>query len=321
MQVLVTGGAGFIGSHLTAALVAAGHDVRVLDNLSSGKRENLAGLPVELIVGDVAAMDDVETAVAGCDLVFHQAALVSVPRSIQEPELNQRSNVTGTFNLFEAARRAGVRRVVYASSAAVYGNLPGLPKREDSPLQLITPYAAAKRIAEVMAESYRAAYDMELVGLRYMNVFGPRQDPSSPYSGVLSIFCRAAVAGQGVNIFGDGEQTRDFVYVADVVQANLRAATTPARRLPTNPLFNVGRGQQTSLNQIVVLLSGITTRPIPINYQSERPGDIKHSVADIRAAREMLGYTPETAVADGLQATLDWFQAQSEGMLGAVGFV
>lgn len=307
MRILVTGGAGFIGSHLTAALTADGAQVRVLDDFSSGQRENLAGLPVELIVGDVAEMDVVQTAVANCDLIFHQAALVSVPRSVTEPELNQHSNVTGTFNIFEAARQAGVKRIVYASSAAVYGNRPGLPKRETDPLQLITPYAAAKRTAEIMAESYNAAYGMEIIGLRYMNVFGPRQDPSSPYSGALSIFCQAAIAGQGVTIFGDGEQTRDFVYVGDVVQANLRAAALPNGRLPDTPVFNVGRGQQTSLNQIVAMLSEITGRPIHTAYQSERPGDIKHSVADISLAQGKLGFMPETAVKEGLRLTMDWF--------------
>lgn len=308
MRVLITGGAGFIGSHLAAALAAEGAQVRVLDDLSSGKRENLAGLPVELVVGDVAKMDVVETAVANCDLIFHQAALVSVPRSIREPELNQHSNVTGTFNIFEAARKAGVKRVVYASSAAVYGNLPGLPKHENDALQLLTPYAAAKRTAEIIAESYNAAYGMEIVGLRYTNVFGPRQDPSSPYSGVLSIFCRAAIAGHGITIFGDGEQTRDFIYVADVVQANLRAAQLPTNRLTHLPVFNVGRGRQTSLNQIVTMLSDIVGQPIPVVYKPERPGDIKHSVVDIGLARERLGFVPGTAVHEGLRATLNWFK-------------
>ncbi|MCP4424108.1 MAG: NAD-dependent epimerase/dehydratase family protein [Chloroflexi bacterium] len=309
MRVLVTGGAGFIGSHLAAALTADGAQVRALDNLSGGKRENLADLPVELIVGDVADMEMVKTAVSGCDLIFHQAAYVSAPRSLEEPDLNHRSNVTGSFNLFEAARQAGVKRVVFASSAAVYGNLPGLPKRENDPLQLLTPYAAAKRMNEIMAENYNAAYGMEIVGLRYMNVFGPRQDPSSSYSGVLSIFCQAAIARRGVTIYGDGEQTRDFVYVADVVQANLRAAATPSAQLPPRPVFNVGRGRQTSLNEIVAMLSEIVGQPIPATYAAERAGDIKRSVADIGLAQDSLGFKPETAVAAGLQATLNWFRA------------
>lgn len=313
MHILVTGGAGFIGSHLAAALVAAGHQVRALDDLSSGHRENLAGLPVELIVGNVGEMAAVETAVTGIDLIFHQAALASVPRSIKEPQLNYKSNVAGTFNVFEAARQAGIKRIVYASSAAVYGQLPGLPKREDSPLQLLTPYAAAKSMGENLAASYNAAYGMEIVSLRYMNIFGPRQDPASPYSGVLSIFCQAVVDGSGVTIFGDGEQTRDYVYISDVVQANLRAAAVPFDRISDSPVYNVGSGQQTSLNEIIALLSQLAGRPIPVTYQMERFGDIRHSLADIRLAQEKLGFRAETAVLTGLEKTLAWFQIQNKG--------
>lgn len=312
MQVLVTGGAGFIGSHLTAALVDGGAQVRVLDNLSSGSRRNLAGVPVTFIEGDVADFDAVRPAVSGCDLVFHHAALVSAPLSLEEPALNHRSNVTGTFNLFEAARQAGVQRIVYASSAAVYGNLPKLPKHEDDELAPITPYAAAKRMNEVLAATYRAAYGLESVGLRYMNVFGPRQDPSSPYSGVLSIFCRAAVNGDGCTIYGDGRQSRDFVYVDDVVAVNLLAAKVPASRLPAAAIFNVGRGQQTNLNQIVAMLGEIVKRPLPVVYQDERPGDIKHSVADIGRAKDALGFRPQTTVLAGLRATLAWFRARED---------
>lgn len=311
MRVLVTGGAGFIGSHLTEALLAEGATVRVLDNLSTGNRRNLAGLGVELIEGDVADWETVRSAVSGCTLVCHQAALVSVPRSLEQPELNHRSNVTGTFNVFEAARQAGARRVVYASSAAVYGDLPQLPKRETAPLNPITPYGAAKRTSEVLAGTYAAAYGLELVGLRYMNVFGPRQDPSSPYSGFLSIVCRAALENRGITIYGDGEQTRDFVYVADVVQANLRAARIPANRLPDEPVFNVGRGEQTSLNRILAMLQEIVERPLPVTYSAERPGDIKRSVADISRARQILGFEPETTLKEGLQATLAWFEADN----------
>lgn len=308
MQVLVTGGAGFIGSHLAAALAAQGHQVRVLDNLSSGRRENLAGAAVELVVGDIRDWVVVETAVSGCDLVFHQAALVSVPQSIAEPRQNHQVNVDGTFHVFEAARQAGVRRVIYASSAAVYGNLPGLPKRESDPLAPISPYAAAKLMNETMAQAYTAVYGMELIGLRYMNVFGPRQDPSSPYSGVLSIFCRAAISGRGVTIFGDGAQTRDFVYVADVVQANLRAAQADWSQLGKQQVFNVGRGQQTSLNQIVVILEEIVGQPMPVQHGPERPGDIKHSIADIQAAQKSFAFDPQVSVADGLRETVAWFR-------------
>lgn len=308
MQVLVTGGAGFIGSHLAAALAAQGHQVRVLDNLSSGRRENLTGAAVELVVGDIRDLAVVETAVSGCDLVFHQAALVSVPQSIAEPRQNHQVNVDGTFHVFEAARQAGVRRVIYASSAAVYGNLPGLPKRESDPLAPISPYAAAKLMNETMAQAYTAVYGMELIGLRYMNVFGPRQDPSSPYSGVLSIFCHAAISGRGVTIFGDGAQTRDFVYIADVVQANLRAAQADWSQLGEQQVFNVGRGQQTSLNQIVAILEEIVEQPIPVQHGPERPGDIKHSVADIQAAQKSLAFDPQISVADGLRETVAWFR-------------
>lgn len=311
MKVLVTGGAGFVGSHLVRALINDGHDVRVLDNLSTGKRENLAGVSVELIVGDVAEWEVVQTAVSNTDLIFHQAALVSVPQSIQEPQLNHASNVTGTFHVFEAARLAGVRRVVYASSAAVYGNLPNLPKKESDPLAPITPYAMAKRFGEQLAAVYALSYGMEFVGLRYMNIFGPRQDPASPYSGVLSIFCRKALAGKPLIIHGDGEQTRDFVYVADVVRANLLAATVRLESGQT-AVYNIGRGEQTSLNQIVAALAQIVEHPIEVQHQQPRAGDIKHSVADMTLARNELGFVPETAVKEGLEMTLDWFRVTNE---------
>ncbi|MDQ4076258.1 MAG: SDR family oxidoreductase [Chloroflexota bacterium] len=310
MKILVTGGAGFIGSHLTAALVSQEHAVTVFDNLSTGKRANLAGLPVTFVEGDVADFDTLARAVEGCELLFHQAAMVSVPRSIDEPDLNHRSNVTGTFHVFEAARQAGVRRVVYASSAAIYGDEPTLPKRETSVIAPLTPYGAAKYMAEVYATAYAASYpEMEFVGLRYMNVFGPRQDPSSPYSGVLSIFCQAVLNGRSCTIFGDGEQTRDFVYVSDVVQANLLAATVPLDG--GAEVFNIGRGAATSLNQIVAVLDQLTLEPVKVTYAPARHGDIRHSVADISRAQTALGYSPEVTVVEGLRATLDWFSTQN----------
>jgi UDP-glucose 4-epimerase len=310
MRVLVTGGAGFIGSHLVTALVTEGATVRVLDNLSSGSRDNLRGLPAELIEGDIADWEQVQAAMAGCDLVFHQAALVSVPYSIEDPLSTYRTNVTGTFNVFEAARQADIRRVVYASSSAVYGNLPDLPKREETRLAAISPYAATKQMNEVLAGSYTVSYGMELVGLRYMNVFGPRQDPSSPYSGVLSIFCQGAINGRQCTIYGDGEQTRDFIFVADVVRANLLSSRVAASRLPPAAVFNVGRGEQTSLNQIVDMLIELTNKRFPIVYGEERPGDIKHSVADTHQARALLDFTAQTSVLEGLRQTLDWFASQ-----------
>ena len=308
MQVLVTGGAGFIGSHLVTALVAQGDSVRVLDNFRTGKRENLIGLAVELVEGDIGDWATVTAAVTHCDLIFHLAALVSVPESVKNPHLNQRINVTGTFNLFEAARLAGVKRVVYSSSSAVYGNLPQLPAREDSPPAPISPYGAAKWINEITAESYRTTFGLEAIGLRYMNVFGPRQDSSSPYSGVLSIFCRAAINSSAVTIYGDGSQTRDFVFVEDIVHANLLAAQLPASQIPPQPIFNVGRGEETTINKIVEILSELVRHSIPTIYAPERPGDITRSVADISRAQAALGFQPQVPVLDGLNTTLDWFR-------------
>lgn len=310
MQVLVTGGAGFIGSHLAAALVARGDSVRVLDNFRTGKRENLADLAVELVEGDIGDEAVVQAAVADCDLIFHLAAMVSVPESVKTPKLNHHINVTGTFNVFEAARIAGVKRVVYSSSSAVYGDLPHLPAREGYVPHPISPYGAAKLMNEIIAESYRTSFGLDALGLRYMNVFGPRQDPSSPYSGVLSIFCRAAINGTGVTIYGDGQQTRDFVFVEDVVQANLLAAQLPSKQIPDQPVFNVGRGQSTAINDIVEMLGELTHQAIPITYAPERLGDIKHSVADISQAQTILSYYPQVTVLDGLKATLDWFHLE-----------
>lgn len=306
MQVLVTGGAGFIGSHLAVALLRRGDQVRVLDNLSSGQRANLDGLPVELVVGDVRDWETVRQAVQGCDLVFHQAALVSVPRSLAEPRLNHDVNVTGTFHVFEAARQAGIRRVVFASSAAVYGDAPALPASEaDRPVPL-TPYAVAKLANEQLAAVYTRSYGTEFVGLRYFNVFGPRQDPTSPYSGVLSIFCRAAVAGEGVTIYGDGRQTRDFVYVSDVVAANLAAANLA--HVDETAVYNVGCGQQISLLEVVVQLRASTGQPLPASHAPARQGDIRHSLADTSQAAARLGFRAQTSFPAGLRETVAWFR-------------
>lgn len=305
MRILITGGAGFIGSHLAEALVSEGNKVRVIDNFSSGKTANLEHLNVEIIEGDVADFTIVQGAVDGCNLVFHQAALVSVPLSITNPLLNHQSNVTGTANVFEAARQAGVRRVVYASSAAVYGNAPSLPKRESDRPDPVSPYAAAKLSGELQAAAYFHSFGLETVGLRYFNVFGPRQDPSSPYSGVLSIFCQAALNQGQVTVHGDGNQTRDFVFVSDVVRANLKAAQVDFERLERPTVFNIGRGEQTSLNQVLDFLVKIRGQPLAVEYGSPRAGDIRHSVADISAARTHLGFEPQISVEEGLQQTLD----------------
>jgi UDP-glucose 4-epimerase len=308
MNTLITGGAGFIGSHLAAALVQQGHNVRVLDNLSTGRMENLAGLSLDFVQGDLADFDTVLRAVSGCDLVFHQAAMVSVPRSLSDPMQNHENNVTGTFHIFEASRRSGVKRVVYASSAAVYGDEPSLPKQENSIIAPLSPYGAAKYIAEIYANSYAAAYRKQItfVGLRYMNVFGPRQNPSSPYSGVLSIFCQAALQGNLCRVYGDGEQTRDFVYVSDVVLANLLAGD--ATLAQPSSVFNIGRGEATSLNQVIKLLNELLAEPLKVVYEEPRRGDIRHSVADIQLAAGHLGYAPQVEFRDGLKYTLKWFQ-------------
>lgn len=305
MQVLVTGGAGFIGSHLVDALVARGDRVRILDNLVTGSEDNL-NPAAEFVHGDVADWQTVQAAVDGCDLIFHQAAMVSVPHSIDDPTLNHNTNVTGTFHLFEAARQAGIRRVVYATSCSVYGNRPGLPKRESDPPAPISPYAAAKLMTEQYAAAFNACYDIECIGLRYMNVYGPRQNPGSPYSGVLSIFAQRSMAGRGVTIYGDGEQTRDFVNVQDIVRANLLAST--AAFDPDNTIFNIGRGEQTSLNQIIDTLQTIIGTDIPVTYGDARLGDIRHSVADIGLARATLGFEPVVDLKRGLAETLAWFR-------------
>ena len=308
MKVLVTGGAGFIGSHLARALIERGDQVTLFDNFSTGKRENIDDIQseIDLIEGDIREFSLIAAAAKGCDVIFHQAALVSVPVSIKDPLLNHTINVSGTNNVLEAARLGGVKRVVYASSAAVYGDLPNLPKREEDALGLISPYAAAKYMNEVMAQNYTQVYGLETIGLRYMNVFGPYQDPSSPYSGVLSIFVKAAKTDGRCKIYGDGEQTRDFIFVSDVVEANLRASNLLTDHFPKSPIFNVGSGKQISLNQIVKIINELRGEPMSVAYESARPGDIRHSVADIKKARQFLGFQPSVDISTGLRSTFEW---------------
>ncbi len=305
LPVLVTGGAGFIGSHLVDTLIARGDRVRVLDNFTTGRRENLAAVAgaIELIEGDVRDWETIRRAAAGCDLIFHLAALVSVPRSIQEPALNHEINVTGTFHVLEAARQAGIRRVVYASSAAVYGDNQNLPLNESEPPAPLAPYGAAKLINEQTAAVYNRTYGLEAIGLRYFNVIGPRQDPASPYSGVLTIFCERLLAGRPLAIHGDGRQSRDFVDVADVVQANLLAAGLPAERAAER-LFNVASGVQTDLRALVRLLADHLEREPVIETGPPRDGDIRHSRADIGRARAVLGFEPRVAIADSISRIL-----------------
>lgn len=306
MRFLVTGGAGFIGSHLVEELLQKNHQVRVLDNFSTGKRENLAfagGRPeLEIIEGDIRDRDTVRSVLSGVDGAFHEAALVSVPASVERPDLSFEINARGTFNLFEAARQTGVRRIVYASSAAVYGDNDQLPLAENTTTSPRSPYGLDKLYTEQLGALYHALYGQEMFALRYFNVFGPRQDPKSPYSGVISIFMDQIGSGTSPTIFGDGEQTRDFVYVGDVVQANLKAMFTKSTGFR---VFNVGCGRQTSLNQLFGELKTLTGSPLMPRYAEPRLGDIRHSLADISAIRQELGYAPAFSIAQGLRLLLD----------------
>ena len=301
--ILVTGGCGFIGSHLVEALVKRGHKIRILDDLSTGNRDNLAMVSsqdVEVLIGDVADLITVEAAVEGCEYVFHEAAIASVPKSINDPIGTGKVNYGGTLNVLEAARRQGVRRVVFAGSAAVYGDEPTLPKTESTPANPITPYGIDKLASELMGHCYARTFGLEFVCLRYFNVFGSRQDPSSPYSGVISIFCDRLRQGIAPTIYGDGYQTRDFIHVADVVQANLLAMEHPEASGNT---FNVGRGISTSLLDIIDLLNDLTGQKLQPIHQPTRSGYIRHSLADI-SALQSLGWTPTISMRAGLAELL-----------------
>lgn len=304
MRVLVTGGAGFIGSHLVDRLLARGDEVTVLDSFSTGKHENLAHVRdrIRLHEADVRDAAAVDRAVEGCELVFHEAAVVSVPYSVEHPQETHDVNIQGTLNVLLAARRNHVRRVVFASSAAVYGDEPTLPKSERMVPEPIAPYGVEKLASEHYLHAFTRMYGVETVALRYFNVFGPRQDPSSAYSGVISVFVQRLLAGQPVTIFGDGLQSRDFVYVADVVDANLLAGSVKGA---SGRVYNVARGERTTLLDLASALGkivGSTTAPA---LAGERAGDIRHSQATIDRAREELGYTPRVSLATGLGALVE----------------
>ena len=303
-RILVTGGAGFIGSHLVDALLARGHAVRVLDNLSSGKRANLAlGDPrLELQVGDVADSAAVETAMSGCAAVVHLAAVASVQASVDDPVATHQSNFVGTLNVCEAMRRHGVRRVLFASSAAVYGqNCEGAAIGEDTPKAPLTPYAADKLASEHYLDFYRRQHGLEPAIFRFFNIFGPRQDPSSPYSGVISIFVERARAGRPITLFGDGEQTRDFVYVADLVELLLQALVAPQVEAGA---VNVGLGRATSLNQLLALLGERLGGLPAVEHAAPRSGDIRHSRADNTRLLQRYRLDTPTSMADGLARLL-----------------
>ena len=303
---LVTGGAGFIGSHLTEALRRRGAFVRVVDNLITGHRENLAHVDgVEFVEGDLADLDVARRAVEGIDLVLHQAAIPSVPRSVSDPITSHRANVDATLNVLVAARDAGVKRVVYAASSSAYGNTATLPKHEDMPSAPLSPYALQKLVGEQYMQLFTRLYGLETVSIRYFNVFGPRQDPSSPYSGVISIFTRALIEGRSPTIYGDGEQTRDFTYVANVVDGVLRACDAPEA---AGHVINVATGTRISLNQLFSALAELLGSPLEPTYGEPRAGDVRDSQADIGKARRLLGYEPVVPFEDGLRLTIDWFR-------------
>ena len=301
---LVTGGAGFIGSHLAEELVRRGERVRVVDSFITGKRQNLAHLrQVEFIEGDLANIDVAQRAVAGADFVLHQAAIPSVPRSVQDPVTSNRANIDASLNVLVAARDAGVRRVVYAGSSSAYGNTPTLPKIETMPTAPLSPYALQKLVAEQYCQMFTQLYGLETVTIRYFNVFGPRQDPSSPYSGVISLFINALCDGRQPTIYGDGEQTRDFTYVANVVDGVLRACHAPGA---SGEVINVATGGRISLNQLFRTIRDLVGAKIEPMYRDSRAGDVRDSQADISKARRLLGYEPVVTFEEGLEKTVEW---------------
>ena len=303
---LVTGGAGFIGSHLVEALVGRGHQVRVVDNLVTGKRENLAHVKgVEFIESDLADPAVAARSVAGCDYVLHQAAIPSVPRSVQDPRASHRANVEATLNVLLAARDADVRRVVYAGSSSAYGDTPELPKHERMAPNPRSPYALQKLIGEQYGQIFAELYGLDVVTTRYFNVFGPRQDPSSPYSGVISLFIRALVESRQPTIEGDGEQTRDFTYVDNVVDGVLRACEA---RDVKGRVINVATGGRISINQLFRTLRALTGARVEAVYGPPRPGDVRDSQADITLARSLLDFRPIVTFEEGLRRTVAWYR-------------
>jgi nucleoside-diphosphate-sugar epimerase len=306
--VLVTGGAGFIGSHLAGHLLEQGHRVRVLDNFATGRRSNLGALndEVELIEGDIQSYERVAKAVAGCEVVFHQAALPSVPRSVQDPLTSNATNVIGTLNVLLAARDHEVRRLVYASSSSVYGPSDRRSaKREDHPTVPISPYATAKLAGEGYARSFHGVYGMETVALRYFNVFGPRQDPASQYAAVIPNFISALLAGEPPVIFGDGQQSRDFTYVGNVVWANLLAMDAPDA---AGKVYNVACGERITINRLAAELRDLIGSDVEPVYAAPRPADIRHSLADLSLASAELGYSPSVLLRQGLEQTIEHFR-------------
>jgi UDP-glucose 4-epimerase len=307
MKCLVTGGAGFIGSHIATALVERGDQVRVLDNLSTGSRQNLAhaAAKVELIQGDILDRAKVDLAVAGVEVVFHQAAMASVPRSLEQPLDSHAACATGTLQVLDAARRAGVRRVVYAGSSSAYGNEPYSAKRETDLPAPLSPYAAGKLAGEAYCQAFTASFGLETVVIRYFNVFGPRQDPNGEYSAVIPKFVVAMLAGKQPTIFGDGLQSRDFTYVENVVQGNLAAAESPAA---AGRILNVACGRQYNLLDLIASINRVLRTQIKPVFKPARAGDVRESLADISTAREILGYEPTIDFDEGLRRSIDYYR-------------
>src|SRR5688572_30331972 len=303
---LVTGGAGFIGSHLTEELIRRGEQVRVVDSLITGHRANLAHLTgIDFVEGDLADLAVAKRSVQGVDFVLHQAAIPSVPRSVDDPITSNRANIDATLNVLVAARDAGVKRVVFAGSSSAYGNTPTLPKREDMPANPLSPYALQKVVGEQYLKMFTTLYGLETVSIRYFNVFGPRQDPSSPYSGVISVFATALLENRSPNIYGDGGQTRDFTYVANVVDGVLRACESPRA---SGEVINVATGGRISLNELFNEMKKIVGATVKPEYLETRQGDVRDSQAAIDKAKTVLGYQPIVSFEEGLQKTIEWYR-------------
>jgi nucleoside-diphosphate-sugar epimerase len=310
---LITGIAGFIGSSIARALLERGEQVRGIDNLATGKRENIEEIAdrIDFREADLLDLDAMKEVCQGVECVYHEAAIPSVPKSVLDPLGSNQANVDGTVNILIAARDAKVRRVLYAASSSAYGDTPTLPKREDMTPNPISPYAVAKLASEYYMISFFRCYGLETVSLRYFNIFGPRQDPTSPYSGVLAKFITQMLRGEQPTIFGDGSQSRDFTYIDNAVRANLLAAQAPAAKV-VGRVFNVATGTRVDLNQTFELLKKMTGYSGNVKYATEREGDIRHSLADISLATKALGYEPKVNFEEGLQRTVEWYRGQSK---------
>jgi UDP-glucose 4-epimerase len=306
---LITGVAGFIGSTIARRILAQGDEVRGVDNLATGNRKNIAEIAdrIDFREADILDLDAMHRACEGVDYVFHEAAIPSVPKSVVDPLGSNRANIDGTVNVLVAARDAKVKRVVYAASSSAYGDTPTLPKREDMPPNPISPYAVAKLASEYYMISFYRCYGLETVCLRYFNIFGPRQDPTSPYSGVLAKFITTMLKGEQPTIFGDGEQSRDFTYVDNAVDANLMACKAPAPNV-AGRVFNVATGRRATLTETFQALKKIMAFPGNVKYGEERTGDIKHSLADISPAEKAFGYKPKVDFEEGLRRTIEWYR-------------